>query len=165
MEQQTEFFGRVLIKWITEWFSFSSFHFCNKLYSQKKKKMFYLKAKLRSMHWIVISCSFRLKWTSLIYIAYNIQKVKVTLHVAKYSVEYSEFVLCIYPIKVHTAVSSEQTTHTHTHTHGAVGSHFCCSARAAWGFGSLLKGLTSVVVLKDEETPPNATFGVTSPTL
>ncbi len=36
----------------------------------------------------------------------------MTRHVAKYGVPYSEFVLCIYPIQVHTH-SSE---HTHTYT-------------------------------------------------
>ncbi len=46
----------------------------------------------------------------------------------------------------HTAVSSEQThTHTHTHTHRAVG-----SPGSSWGFGALLKGLTSVMVLRVE---------------
>ncbi len=52
----------------------------------------------------------------------------------------------------HTAVSSEQTNkHTLTHTPGAVGSHLCCDARgSSWGSGALLKGLTSVVVLRME---------------
>ncbi len=80
-------------------------------------------------------------------------KVKVTWHTAKYGDPYSEFVLCIYPSKVHTHTP---WTHTHTHTHtpwththrehtdGAVGSHLC-----SWGFGALLKA-TSVVVLNVE---------------
>ncbi len=76
-----------------------------------------------------------------------------------YGDPYSEFVLCIYPSKMHTH-SSEHThtqfwthTHTHTHTHTAVnthtqqwththssehtpravGSHLCCGARGAVG--------------------------------
>ncbi len=58
----------------------------------------------------------------------------VMWHTAKYGDPFSEFVLCIYPPKVHTH-SSE-----HTHTPGAVGSQ-CC--------GALLK-VISVVVLKVE---------------
>ncbi len=42
----------------------------------------------------------------------------------------------------HTAVNTHRE-HTHTHTPGAVGS---------WGFGALLKGLTSVVALRVEES-------------
>ncbi len=41
-------------------------------------------------------------------------------------------------------------THSSEHTPGAVGSQ-CCGARGgSWGFGALLKGLTSVVVLRVE---------------
>ncbi len=58
-------------------------------------------------------------------------QVIVTWHTAKYGDPYSEFVLCIYPSKVHTHTHRE-----HTHTHqvqkpGAVGSHLCCDARGA----------------------------------
>ncbi len=50
--------------------------------------------------------------------------------------------------------------HTHTvvnthceHTPGAVGSHIAEGLGfGSWGFGALLKGLTSVVVLKVEES-------------
>ncbi len=38
----------------------------------------------------------------------------VKWHTAKYGDLYSEFVLCIYPSKVHT--HSSEHTHTHTHT-------------------------------------------------
>ncbi len=70
-------------------------------------------------------------------------KVKVTWHMTKYGDTYSEFVLCIYPSKVHTH-SSE---HTHReHTPGAAGSHLCCSTQGAV---ALLKG-TSAVVLRAE---------------
>ncbi len=52
----------------------------------------------------------------------------------------SEFVLCIYPSKVHTHSSEHTHTHTHReHTPGAV-----WSPGSSWGFGALLKG-TSVV--------------------
>ncbi len=40
----------------------------------------------------------------------------------------------------HTHTHLEQWTHTHTHTHGAVG----VRPGSSWGFGALLKGLTSV---------------------
>ncbi len=56
---------------------------------------------------------------------------------ARYGDPYSEFVLCIQPIQVR--------THTHTHTHTVI-THMGSS----WGFGALLKGLTSVVVLQVE---------------
>ncbi len=50
---------------------------------------------------------------------------------AKYGDPYSEFVLCIQPIQVH--------THSSEHTPGAVGSHLCCGARGAVG-GSVAQG-------------------------
>ncbi len=57
----------------------------------------------------------------------------------------------------HTVVSSEQTnTHTHTHTH-SVNTHpeqWAANAAApgnSWGFGALLKDLTSVMVLRWRE--------------
>ncbi len=94
-------------------------------------------------------------------------------HVAKYGNPYSELVLCIYPIQVH--------THSSEHTPGAVGSHFMLRRPgSSWGFCALLKSLTSVVVLKVEESavhslpPPTIPAGpetrthnlwVTSPTL
>ncbi len=53
-------------------------------------------------------------------------------HRTKYGDPYMEFVLCVNPFKVH------------THTHTAI-----YAAALCWGFGSLLKG-TSVVVLKVE---------------
>ncbi len=89
--------------------------------------------------------------------------VKVTWHTAKYGDPYSEFMLCIFPSRVHT-YSSE-------HTHCAVGS--------SCGFGALLKG-TSVMVLSVERAldihspPPTIPAGpetrthnlwITSPTL
>ncbi len=64
----------------------------------------------------------------------------------------------------HTAVSSEHThssTHTavsseHTHTNTVnthVGSHlFLWRAGICWGIGALLKGLTSIIVLRVEES-------------
>ncbi len=48
----------------------------------------------------------------------------------------------------HTAVNTH--THTHTHTHTAVNTH--THTRSSREFGALLKGLTSVVVLKVERT-------------
>ncbi len=68
---------------------------------------------------------------------------------AKYSDPYSELVLYIQPIQVHTH-SSE---HTHTvNTHPGIGSHIAAAPGEQSGFGALLKGLTSVVVLKVEES-------------
>ncbi len=52
-------------------------------------------------------------------------KIKWKWHTAKYGNPYLEFVLCIYPYKVH--------THSSEHTPGAVGSHLCCGARGAVG--------------------------------
>ncbi len=46
-------------------------------------------------------------------------------HTAKYGDPYSEFVIWIYPSKVH--------THSSEHTPGAVGSHLCCGTRGAVG--------------------------------
>ncbi len=44
-------------------------------------------------------------------------------------------------------------THSSKHTPGAVGSHIAeAPGFGSWGFGVLLKGLTSVVVLKVEES-------------
>ncbi len=57
---------------------------------------------------------------------YNILcKVKAMWHTAKYGDPYSEFVIWIYPSKVH--------THSSEHTPGAVGSHLCCGTRGAVG--------------------------------
>ncbi len=58
--------------------------------------------------------------------------MKVTWQTAKYDDPYSEFVLCILPIQVHT--HTQQWTHTHReHTPGPVGSHLFCGARGAVG--------------------------------
>ncbi len=88
------------------------------------------------------------------YMNFNVfMKVKVTWHTAKYGDPYSEFVLCIYPPKVHTH-SSE---HTHTHTVNTHPEQSFMQLGSSWGFGALLKG-TSVVVLGRREhctvTPP-----------
>ncbi len=60
--------------------------------------------------------------------------VTVTWHTAKYGDPYLEFVLCIYPSKVHT-YSNEHTHTVNTHPEQciAVGSHLCCGARGAVG--------------------------------
>ncbi len=60
----------------------------------------------------------------------------VTRHTVKYGDPYSEFMLCIYPSKVHTHISE----HTHRQQWAAI---YCC------GFGALLKG-TSVMALRVE---------------
>ncbi len=65
--------------------------------------------------------------------------------VAKYGDPYSEFVLCIYPIQVHTH-SSE-----HTHTRSS-GQPIMRRPGSSWGIGALLKGVTSVMLLKVERT-------------
>ncbi len=59
-------------------------------------------------------------------------------------------------VDTHTHTHLEQWTHTHTH--GAV-----ASRGAVWGFGALLKGLTSVVDNSCRESNPEPR--VTSPTL
>ncbi len=51
-------------------------------------------------------------------------------------------------------------THTHTHTPGAVG-----SSGSSWGFGALLKGLTSVVDNSSRSQDSNPQPQITSPTL
>ncbi len=48
------------------------------------------------------------------YSCYHLVKVKVMYHTAKYGDPYLEFVLCIYPSKVHTH-SSEHTHTVNTH--------------------------------------------------
>ncbi len=55
----------------------------------------------------------------------------------------------------HTAVSSEQT-HAHSHSSGQPFLLRCLGS--SWGFGALLKGLTSVVVLKVEEYIQSSIF-------
>ncbi len=62
-------------------------------------------------------------------------------HTAKYGDPYSEFVLCIYPSKVHTH-SSE---HTHTvNTHQSSGQPFMLRRPgSSWGFSALLEGTSS----------------------
>ncbi len=49
--------------------------------------------------------------------------LNVTWDTAKYGDPYTEFVLCIYPSKVHT--HSSEHTHTHTHTHTRNSTLFC----------------------------------------
>ncbi len=77
--------------------------------------------------------------------------------------------------------SAHTHTHTHTRTHTrSSGQPMLRHPRSSWGFGALLKGLTSVVVLRVEESagyslpPPTIpagpetrtrNFRVTSPTL
>ncbi len=61
----------------------------------------------------------------------------VMWHVAKYGDPYSEFVLCIYPSKVHTPW---------THTRSSVQPFMLRRPGSSWGFGALLKD-TSVLVL------------------
>ncbi len=82
-------------------------------------------------------------------------KIKWKWHTAKYCNPYSEFVLCIYPYKVH--------THSSEHTPRAVGSHLCYSARGAVGGSVPCSRATSVVVLRVERalvihSPPHLQF-------
>ncbi len=69
---------------------------------------------------------------------------------AKYGVPYSaysEFVLCI--------------SHTHTHTRSS-GQLMLLRPGSSWGFRAFLKGLTSVLVLKVEESP---VYSLSPPTI
>ncbi len=68
--------------------------------------------------------------------------------VANYGNPYSELVLCIYPIQVHTH-SSEHTHTVNTHPEQWAAIFLLRRPGSSWGFGALLKG-TSVVVLKVE---------------
>ncbi len=83
-------------------------------------------------------------------------------------VPYSECVLCISPIQVHThtAVSSEQTHEPWTHTRSSGQPFMLWYPGSSWGFGALLKSLTSVMVLRVERehwsfTPPTYNSGRT----
>ncbi len=69
---------------------------------------------------------------------------------AKYGDPYSELVLCIQPIQVH----PQSSEHTHTmNTHPEqLADILLWRPGSSWGFGALLKGLTSVVVMKVEES-------------
>ncbi len=74
-------------------------------------------------------------------------EVKVTWHTTKYGDPYSEFVLCIYPSKVHTHSSEHtHTVNTHPEQWAAI---YVAAPGDQLGFGALLKG-TSVVVLRVE---------------
>ncbi len=67
---------------------------------------------------------------------------------AKYGDPYLEFVLCIQPIQVHTHTAvNKHIMNTHPEQWAAV---LLQHPGSSWGFGALLKGLTSVVVLKVE---------------
>ncbi len=67
----------------------------------------------------------------------------------------------------HTWSSGLSHTHTHTHTHtlGAVDSHTHTHTWSSWGFGALLKGLTSVMDNSCRSRDSNPQPRVTSPTL
>ncbi len=51
-----------------------------------------------------------------------------------------EFVLCIYPIQVHTHSSEHTHTHRSEHTPGAVGSHIAAAPREQLGVRCLAQG-------------------------
>ncbi len=81
--------------------------------------------------------------------------------------EEEEFFICHihnYTLIIHSITSSEicalHLTHPSAHTPGAVGSSGC-----SWGFGALLKGLTSVVDNSCRSRDSNPQPWVTSPTL
>ncbi len=101
-------------------------------------------------------------WTVPLILEYV--KVKVTWNTVKYGDPYSEFVLCIYPSKVHTH-SSEHTPWTHTRSSGQP--FMLRRSGSIWGLGALLKG-TSVMVLRMEITGllrMDHNLWITSPTL
>ncbi len=89
--------------------------------------------------------------------------VKVAWHTAKYGDPYSEFMVCIYPSKVHTH-SSEHTHTPWTQTWSSGQLFMLQHPGSSWGFGVLLKG-TSVVILRRREhwtfTPPHLQFLLT----
>ncbi len=84
----------------------------------------------------------------MLYFSCWISWLKVTWHTTKYGYPYSEFMLCIYPSKVHTH-SSEHTHTPWTHTRSSGQPFMLRRPGSSWGFGALLKD-TSVVVLKEE---------------
>ncbi len=71
-------------------------------------------------------------------------KVKLTWHTAKYGDPYSEFVLCILPIQVHTHSREHTHTHTWTHTQSSGQPFMLRCPGSSWRFGALLKD-TSIV--------------------
>ncbi len=85
---------------------------------------------------------------------------KVTWHVTKYGNPYSELVLCIYPIQVHTH-SSEHTLWTHTpwtHTRSSEQPFMLQRPGSSWGFGALLsRGIEGERVLYIH-SPPHRQF-------
>ncbi len=79
----------------------------------------------------------------------SLLKVKVTWRVVKYGDWWPILGICALHL-THPSAHTHSSEHTHTHrehTPGAVGSQWSGSS---WGFGALLKGLTSVVVLRVE---------------
>ncbi len=101
------------------------------------------------MPWIVPHSENSLELNDLSSQAY-INLVKVKWCVAKYGDPYSEFVLCIQPIQVHTHSSEHtHTVNTHLEQWAVI---LLWRPESSWWFGALLKGLTSVVVLKAEES-------------
>ncbi len=92
------------------------------------------------MPWIVPHSENSLELNDLSSQAY-INLVKVKWCVAKYGDPYSEFVLCIQPIQVHTHSSEHtHTVNTHLEQWAVI---LLWRPESSWWFGALLKGLTS----------------------